>query len=557
MATATQPQIFVEIHEPIRAELFSIERLEQHAESLAAAQTVTTDSDDGRPLIPRVAENGRVLLEYYLDTAKAIQEEHAITPAAEWLVDNFYIVEEQLREIRDDLPVGYYKKLPKLASGHLQGYPRVFGVAWAFVAHTDSRFEPEVLGSFVTAYQRVQPLTIGELWAVAITLRVVLVENLRRIAERLLLSRRGREEADLLADSLLGTGGQAMVSPASVLREFEKKPLERAFAVQLVQRLRDLDPKVGPVLVWLDERLAAQGTTADEIVRAEHQQQAAMTVTVRNIITSMRLMSEFDWQVFFESVSLVDKILRDGSNFADMDFATRDYYRHAVEDLSRGSEHSEIDVAERAVHRAKKARSERTDGQPPDDRRSDPGYYLISHGRWTFERELDFHVPWRRWTLRLYVRAAVPGFLGTIAVLTAVILAFPLFRAREMGLPTGYLVLLGLLAAIPASDLALALINRAVTDLLGPRTLARFALKEGVPAELRTFVAVPTLLISENGIKEQAERLEVHYLANPDGDLRFALLSDWVDAPTESLPNDEDLLATAVDSIANLNARHG
>ena len=558
MATATQPQnIFVEIHEPIRAELFSVERLEQHAESLAAAQTVTTDSDDGRPLIPRVAENGRVLLEYYRATAKAIQEEHAITPAAEWLVDNFYIVEEQLREIRDDLPVGFYKKLPKLASGHLQGYPRVFGVAWAFVAHTDSRFEPDVLRGFVSAYQRVQPLTIGELWAVAITLRVVLVENLRRIAERLLLSRRAREAADLLADSLLGTGGQAMVSPASVLREFEKKPLERAFAVQLVQRLRDLDPKVGPVLVWLDERLAAQGTTADEIVRAEHQQQAAMTVTVRNIITSMRLMSEFDWQVFFESVSLVDKVLRDGSNFADMDFATRDYYRHAIEDLSRGSKHTEIEVAERALHRAKKARAERADGQPQDDRRSDPGYYLISHGRWSFERELDFHVPSRRWILRLYVRAAVPGFLGTIAVLTAVILALPLFHAREMGLHTGYLVLLGLLAAIPASDLAIALINRAVTDLLGPRTLARFELKEGIPTELRTFVAVPTLLTSEEGIKEQAERLEVHYLANPDGDLRFALLSDWIDAPTENLPSDEDLLVTAAESIANLNRRHG
>jgi cyclic beta-1,2-glucan glucanotransferase len=558
MATATQPQnIFVEIHEPIRAELFSVERLEQHAESLAAAQTVTTDSDDGRPLIPRVAENGRVLLEYYRGTAKAIQLEHAITPAAEWLVDNFYIVEEQLREIRDDLPVGFYRKLPKLASGHLQGYPRVFGVAWAFVAHTDSRFEPEVLRGFVTAYQRVQPLTIGELWAVAITLRVVLVENLRRIAERLDLSSRAREEADVLADSLLGTGGQAMISPASVLREFEKKPLERAFAVQLVQRLRDLDPKVGPVLVWLDERLAAQGTTADEIVRAEHQQQAAMSVTVRNIITSMRLMSEFDWQAFFESVSLVDKILRDGSNFADMDFATRDYYRHAIEDLSRGSKHSEVEVAERALHRANRARAERTDGQPPDDRRSDPGYYLISHGRWAFERELDFHIPWRRWLLRLYVRAAVPGFLGTIAVLTAVILAFPLFRAREMGLHPGYLVLLGLLAAIPASDLAIALINRTVTDLLGPRTLARFELKEGVPAESRTFVVVPTLLTSVEGIKEQIERLEVHYLANADGDLRFALLSDWVDAPTESLPSDEDLLATAVECIANLNARHG
>ena len=240
-----------DLEEPIRAELFSLERLEQHAESLAAAQTITSEASRGRPLIPRVVENGRVLLETYRSIARAIQEEHEITPAAEWLVDNFHIVDEQLREIRDDLPTGYYRILPKLASGHLQGYPRVFGVAWAFVAHTDSRFDPEALRRFVSAYQRVQPLTIGELWAVAITLRVVLVENLRRIAERIVRSRAARHEADALADSLLGPGGQTAIFPA--LQRLEKAALETAFAVQLVQRLRDLDPKVGPVLLWLDQ----------------------------------------------------------------------------------------------------------------------------------------------------------------------------------------------------------------------------------------------------------------------------------------------------------------
>ena len=200
--------------EPIRAELFSLERLEQHAESLAAAQVITNKPSRGRPLIPRVIDNGRVLLNSYRAIARAIQDEHAITPAAEWLVDNFHIVDEQLREIKDDLPAGYYRKLPKLASGHLQGYPRVFGVAWAFVAHTDSRFDPEALRRFVVAYQRVQPLTIGELWAVAITLRVVLVENLRRMAERIVSSRAARHEADALADSLLGPGGQSAILPA-------------------------------------------------------------------------------------------------------------------------------------------------------------------------------------------------------------------------------------------------------------------------------------------------------------------------------------------------------
>ncbi len=252
----------------------------------------------------------------YRAIGKAIREEHAITPAAEWLVDNFHIVEEQIREIHDDLPRGFYRQLPKLAEGPLEGYPRVFGVAWAFVAHTDSRFDPQTLCRFVRAYQRVQPLTIGELWAVAITLRIVLVENLRRATEQIEGSRAARQEADALADRLLGIGSRQVEPVETALRRFEQTPLPTAFAVQLVRRLRDQDPAVTPSLRWLDERLAAQGTTADEIVREEHQRQGASNVTVRNVITSMRLMSAVDWAEFFESVSLVDAVLRASSDFA-------------------------------------------------------------------------------------------------------------------------------------------------------------------------------------------------------------------------------------------------
>ena len=211
------------LEEPIRAELFSAERLEQHGESLAAAQRVTTTPRKGRPLLPRVLDNGRVLLESYRAIAQAIREERAITPAAEWLVDNYHIVDEQLREIRDDLPPGFYRELPKLAEGHLQGYPRVYGLAWAFVAHTDSRFDPEMLRRFVRAYQRVQPLTIGELWAVAITLRVVLVENLRRLAERIVHGRAARQEADTVADRLLGLGGRSTEPAATILAAVRRR----------------------------------------------------------------------------------------------------------------------------------------------------------------------------------------------------------------------------------------------------------------------------------------------------------------------------------------------
>ncbi len=550
--------VFAELDDPIRAELFSLERLEQHAETLAAAQIISKDPGEGRALLPRVMENGHALLEYYRATSRAIQEEKIITPAAEWLVDNFFIVEEQLREIHDDLPAGYYKRLPKLASGHLEGYPRVFGIAWAFVAHTDSRFDPEVLRRFVAAYQRVQPLTIGELWAVAISLRIVLVENLRRVAERIVRSRGARYEADALANHLLAAGSQPPDAPASLLRRFEKTPLERAFVVQLILRLRDLDPKVGPILLWLDDRLAAQGTTADELVRTEHQSQAGMTVTVRNIITSMRLTSAFDWREFFESVSLVDGILRDGSNFKELDFSTRDTYRHAIEELSRGSSLSEIDVASRVMSHIGNARSAPSEAQDDSNQRKlDPGYYLISQGRLPFEREIKFHIAWRRALLRLYVRAAVPGYLASIALFTALLLAIPLNRAWELGHARLYLIFFGVLAAIPASDLAIALINRAVTDLFGPRTLPRLRLRDGVPTELRTMIVVPILLTSIDHIHEQVEHLEVHYLANPDGDLRFAILSDWVDSDSEVNDEDEELLAAASEGVAQLNQNHG
>jgi len=538
--------------DPIRAELFGIERLEQHAESLAAAQGVMRRSGRGRRLLQRVEHNGRVLRDSYRVIANAIRQERAITPAAEWLVDNFHVVDEQLREIRDDLPPGFYRKLPKLAEGPLAGYPRVYGIAWAFVAHTDSRLDPESLRRFVRAYQRVQPLTIGELWAVAITLRVVLVENLRRLAESIVRGRAARQEADVLADELLGVGADGAVAPTALgLARFESDALITAFAVQLVQRLREQDRAVTPALRWLDQRLEVQGTTSDDIVRVEHQRQAAMNVTVRNVIMSMSLMSAFDWTEFFESVSLVDEVLRAGPNYAAMDFPTRDAYRHAVEELGRGSGRPELDVARAAVARAQPGAA------AADDRQTDPGFYLIGNGRLAFEVTLGYRAPPLRRLLRLYIAAATPGYLGTIAVLSGLVFTLALLAGGASGVgPVGLLVL-ALLAVVPASDLAIALLNRSVTALVTPAILPRLELRDGVPPHLRTMVVVPMLLTDRAEVEEQLERLEVHYLANPNGDLRFAIASDWLDAPAQSMPGDDETLAATRDGIGRLNRRHG
>ena len=535
-----------------------MEQLEQFVAALAGEHVVRPGRTRGRRLLPRLRENARVLLRAHRTIAEAGRRSRSVSPAAEWLLNNFHLVEEQIREIREDLPPGFYRELPKLASGTLEGYPRVYGLAWSFVAHTDSRIELATLRRFVLAYQRVVPLTIGELWALAISLRVVLVENLRRLAERITARGAARERADAIADALLGTDGAPKPEPAAVLQMLEETPFSQAFAVALGQRLREQDPAVTPALEWLDRRIAGEGTTAEDLVHVEHQAQIANHASVRNVITSMRLLSSADWADFFESVSLVHETLCDGSRVAEMDFATRDRYRHAIEELARGSSYDELEVARRAVALAAKSREDtRVPRGAAGLRFGDPGYYLISQGRHQLERELDFRVRGQQWVRRAWVRAATPLYLWSIALTTLVVLAVPVALTALGGVRTSSVVLLALLGLWPASDLAVELVHRFVTRLLGPRRLPKLELARGVPAELRTLVAIPMLLTDESEIEEVVQRLEVHYLANTDPELRFALLSDFSDAAAETLPEDAPLVALARDAIGQLNQRHG
>ncbi len=554
---------------PVRAELFGIERFEQHAESLAAAQRTTEKPHKGRNLLTRVRDNGRVLLAAYRNIVEAVREKSEITPAEEWLLDNFHLVDEQLREIRDHLPHRYYRLLPKIAEGHLAEYPRVYGLAWAYVAHTDSRFELATLECFTRAYQRVQPLAIGEIWAVAIHLRVGLIENLRRLAQQIIRAREARARADELADRLLGLSDRPPQDVDAVLNRLGDAPLTDAFAVELVQRLRDQDPSMMPVLHWLNAQLSAQGTSTTEIVAHEHQAQAEANVTVRNIITSMRWMSSVDWQEFFEDVSLVDTALRTAPGFDAMDFATRNEYRTQIELLARGSGRSESEIAREAVALSQNAARER-DSEPatetldnhklpgiPEHADEDPGYYLISHGRKAFEKRLGFRVPLRTRLRRAVRYLATTGYLSAIAVLTILAVAGPLYLTWIAGASPWILVALGILGVLPASDVAVAIVNRLVPMLVPPERLPKLELADGVPPELKTVVVVPTLLTSNADIEEQLERLQVHYLANPEGHLHFALLSDWKDAPEETMPGDEALLGVLADGIRSLNERYG
>ena len=524
----------------LHGELFGIERLEQHARSLAVAQPVTAGRSRDHELADRLAANAAFLLQSNHAMADIAADGHHTTPAAEWLADNYHLVDMQVREIGIDLPPGFYAQLPKLAAGPFKGLPRVFGAAWSLVAHTDSHLDPEALRRYLLAYQSVQPLTIGELWAVPITLRIVLIENLRRVAELVVDDAAARQRADDLADRLQGEGGPDL--PADLA---DHTLLTDPFAVQLAHRLRGHDPRTDPALAWLDRRLAAQGTTVEVVVRDELQKHGMANATVRNIITSLRLTAALDWTDFFETVSLVDAALA-GSVVPGMDAATHTLYRTAIEDLARGSLHAELDIARRVVATA---------AEHHGGREADPGHYLIGSGRPGFEAALQYRPPLRARLERACRKLGISFYGAAVIVLAAALVALPLWMGGQGG--GLVLAILAVAGFVIASDAAVACVNRLAAWAFGATILPGLHLDDGIPASLRTLVAVPTLLTNAASVADQVARLEIHFLSSGNSEIHFALLSDWADSVGEHSDGDTELLAAAADGIARLNQMHG
>jgi cyclic beta-1,2-glucan synthetase len=524
---------------PIRNEIFVLDRLRQHAASLAMAQQITPNPVRVLSLRARLDDNAAVLLAAYRASAAELEQNRDVLPAAEWLLDNYHLVEAQIQEIRSDLPPGYYRQLPKLAAGPFAGYPRVFGLAWAFVAHTDSNFDPDTLVHFITAYQAVQPLSIGELWAIAISLRVVLVENLRRLTGQISDNLQARADAEAFIADLRKTG------VVGARHSGDRAPLATRFAAELAKLLRDQDPMTTPALPWLEQMLIDQGTTVDTVVRQSQQEQGESNVSVRNVITSMRLISDIDWGDLVESVSLVDAALGADTGFAAMDFRSRNSYRDAVERLARGSGIAELAVAEQAVSAASAA------GSGPA---ADPGYYLVGNGRADFEARIDYRPPPGHRMARGVRAMGLAGYVAAVVLATMALLVLALWLVRaSWSVP---LLLFAIGAILAFSDAATALVNRAIAAVVKPVMLPALEFADGVPSEFRTMVVVPAMLVSDIELADLIERLEVHHLNGVSGDLSFALLLDGVDAKAESLPDDARLLDLADAAIAALNARY-
>ncbi|OFW29186.1 MAG: carbohydrate-binding protein [Acidobacteria bacterium RIFCSPLOWO2_02_FULL_65_29] len=533
---------------PFRDELLSIERLEERALALAASFTVDPNRRRrARDIFLRFDENARVLRDAYRTLADDVRTGQFVTPAAEWLLDNFHLVTSEIRDIHQHLPRSYYRELPTLASREQVGHARIYAMAVEVVRHSDSRIDRQQLTVFVNSYQRVAPLTIGELWAWPSMLKLALIENLRRLTDEMLEARRARLAADAYVSRIEDSAGHAAPPLPSIL--------DIGYVVQLLHRLREYGLRLSSIRTAVEERLQSQQTTAEEAIRGEHQRQAAAQVSVANAITSLRLCSLLDWRQYVESVSLVEQVLqRDPAGaYRRMDFLSRDRQRQAVEELAAPSGDAQVRVALRAVESARQAAASGS----PSDRAAHVGYHLIDQGRRDLEADVAYQPRLANRVRRLVFAHATLVYLGPIAIVTALLLTGSAVYVRHEGGAASALVVTMLLVLFPAADLGIALTQRVIAWAIPPRRLPRLDFADRIPDDARTMVVVPTMLTSTDSVLTLLEHVEVLALGNFDPCIHFAILSDFTDADSRELPEDAAILSAARAGIEDLNRRFG
>ncbi|MBF0480395.1 MAG: cyclic beta 1-2 glucan synthetase [Desulfovibrionaceae bacterium] len=538
--------------ELLRSELYSIKQLESHAVTLAGQHAIEKRSGPDR-LLPRLADNERVLLAAYDVVTAAAAPGQRIVPAEVWLLDNFYLIEQQISQARRHLPRGYSRQLPRLAEGHSAGFPRIYDLALELISHMDGRVDSDNATRFVAAYQSAKPLKLGELWAFPIMLQLALLENLRRIGTRIARRRKELDAASLWADRMLSTAEKKPHQLIHLLAEFAKAdvPLTAPFVEEFYSRLQAQGPAMAFVQTWVEQKLVEQGVTATQLSAAAGRTAAANQISIANSIGSLRFIGAMDWKNYVESLSVVDGILRDdpAATHALQDFATRDRYRHVVEDLARRSALDEPALASQAVALARQAASR----LGVHDRAAHVGYYLVDDGRRELERAAGCRVTLKTRAARTSQNCRLALYLVSVALIAA--LAVWAMLSVSGGVHSGgwRLWFFAATGAIGLSALAVSLTNLAVTLALPPRALPRLDFSLGIPPAHRTMVVVPTLLGSAQEIDDLLEALEIRYLGNRDPNVFFALLTDFRDAPGQVQPEDEILRRHARAGVEALN----
>ncbi len=537
---------------PLRSELFTEEQLEKYALSLAERHTLLA-RNTAENLLKRLDENEKILLEVHENLTEAVRSNTRIVPAAEWLLDNFYLIEEQVYIAKKHLPRDYSKELPQLLKGASAGLPRIYDIAVEIVSHSDGHINLHSLSGFIKSYQSIKFLQLGELWALPIMLRLALLENLRRLCVQISIDMANKILATYWAKEMMETAEKNPKNLVLVIADMarSKPPMQSSFVAELSRKLQEKGSALTLAINWMEQHLTEEGLSGEVMIQAESQKQAADQVSIRNSISSLRFLSTTDWREFVELNSIVERTLSQDSVYGKMDFYTRDQYRHIVEKIAKKSKLSEQEVAAIAIEYAgKNAQNDF------DEKKSHVGYYLNGKGVLILEKAAHVHINFVESCRRFVNKVPLFVYAGSINLLTILLSWGLIEKAHEEGVRHWILWVFGIILFLGTGQLITSIINWVTTLLTQPCLLPRMDFSKGIPEEYRTMVVIPTMLNNGAEIEDLIESIEVRFIANRNENLSFALLTDFKDAKQEIMAEDEALLQYVKTKIIELNRKY-
>ncbi len=531
------------------------EDLEKHASEIARHYSDIRNTNCKKKLISNLDRSYEKILKGYENIYKEGKNKRQVVPAAEWLLDNLYLVEKEYKSIKYNMPKTYYNDLPVIYKGVMKGHPRAYHIAIEMVSHTDGRIDESIIVNFIRAYQKNTLLTSGELWAIPIMLRMALIQNISKITEKIVSAEQDKKQAELVAERLINSFNEGkIVNEVSILNS-EKLTFNSHFTERLLKLLRDNGIDSKEVYNFIDERLQALETSSEKIISLEHQIEANFEIAMGNSINSIRIIEGLNWKNYFEKLSSVESILRGDPAciYGEMDFASRDNYRHEIEKIHKHTKLPESYIAKKLIECCNESDTSETNSY-----KQHVGYYLLDDGIDELKKKIGYRNLGISWFENITKRNRENLYIGVVIAFTMLIIStfivFSLLSDKDKALWRYVVAIIVIL--VPCSEIAISIFNWSVSVLTPPSFIPKMEFKDVIPEKFSTVVVIPTLLNNPQRVEELISDLEIYYLANMQNNLYFALLGDFKDGAAKEEEGDKAVVSRGLLAIQSLNKKY-
>lgn len=525
-------------------------QLENYLEKVASDHILTSKSDKSTYPVPRLIENFKFITKTYEILNEDLKIGISIHPAGEWLLDNYYIIEESVKNIQKDLSLEKYTNFLGIQNGIYKGMARIYVLAAEIVAYTDSKIDGEILEDLLRAYQRKKTLNMEEIWWIGNFLQIAIIENIREVCEKIYISQIQKYKVESIVERLVENKKELKFTNK---QEHQNKnilvgEMRYPFVEYMSYKLKKYGRQAISYLNILEEQVNKMGTTVSEIIKKEHFDIALKKVSIGNSIKSIKELSRINFLEIFEAINGVEEILKkDPANvYSRMDYKTKSYYRNAIKEVSKKTKISEIYIANKALELAEKAKIKEVENK----KQTHIGYYLISDGIDDLMEALLVNK--KSISKKTKVNLYKLSTWGIAAILSILIFIYIYITTKNIIVS----ILLGFTSYIPLIEITTKIVNTILSKIVKPKLIPKMDFSDGVPKEYSTFVVIPTIVNSPKKVKSLLRKLEVYYLANKSDNIYFAVLGDCSSSTKREEEIDQKILETAKIELEKLNQKY-